>query len=58
MKEEKRTFPVFNTRNSLFRNTLPVTPLNPKTWRDFFPNSMIPEDRRGGGVPHTKWLVT
>jgi len=51
MKEEKRMFSAFNTRNSLFRNTLPITPLNPKTWRDFPPNSMIPKDRGGGGYP-------
>jgi hypothetical protein len=51
MKEEKRTFSVFNTHNSLFRNTFPITPLNPKTWRDFPPNSMIPKDRGEGGYP-------
>jgi hypothetical protein len=37
------------SHKSLFRNTLPVSPLNPKTWRDFPPNSMILKDR--GGYP-------
>jgi hypothetical protein len=37
---------------SLFRNTLPLSTLNPGTWREFLPNSMIPIDR-GRGVGGT-----
>src|ERR1017187_5613574 len=36
-------------RKSLFRNILPLSPLNPKIWRDFPSNPMIQIDR--GGVP-------
>ena len=38
---------------SLFQNTLPLSPLNPGTWREFSPNPMIPIDR-GRGV---QWQV-
>jgi hypothetical protein len=37
MKGEKRRAAGFLARNSLFRNTLPISPLNPKTWRNFLP---------------------
>ncbi len=42
------------TAKSLFRNTLPISPLNSKIWRDFPPNPMIPKDRGegGGGYPY------
>src|SRR5450759_2915636 len=32
-----------------FLKTLPSSPLNPKTWRDPPPKSLIPKDRRKGG---------
>src|ERR1019366_447097 len=38
--------------NSLFRNILPLSPLNPEIWREFLPNHMIPLDRGRGGYPH------
>ncbi len=53
MKGEKWSAAGFLACNSLFRNTLTISPLNPKTWRDFLPNPMIPKDRGGGGVRGT-----
>src|SRR5271157_5769412 len=35
-----------------FWKTLPASPLNSKTWREFPPNPMIPKDRGEGGYPH------
>jgi hypothetical protein len=43
--------------NSLFRNILPLSPLNPKIWREFLPNPMIPLDRGRGGTPTQYQLV-
>jgi hypothetical protein len=41
---------LFGNRNSLFRNILAISPLNPKILREFLPNSMIPlRSERGGG---------
>ncbi len=51
MNGEKRSATGFLALNSLFRNTLPISPLNPKIWRDFLPNPMIPKDRGEGGDP-------
>jgi hypothetical protein len=52
MKGEKRGAAGFLARNSLFRNTLPISHLNSKTWRKFPPNPMIPIDRGEGGYHH------
>jgi len=42
-----------NRAKSLFRNTLPISHLNSKTWRNFPPNPMISRDRgEGGGSKH------
>jgi len=51
MNGEKRSKVGFLARNSLFRNILPITPLNSKILREFPPNPMIPKDRGGGGYP-------
>jgi len=45
-------FQRFFGAKSLFRNTLPISTLNSKTWRDFPPNPMIPIDREEGGTPY------
>jgi hypothetical protein len=51
MKGEYNTLSVlFNTSKSLFRNILPITPLNSKIFREIPAKSMIPLDRGGGGV--------
>ena len=42
---------LYDAANSLFRNILHISPFNPKIWRDFPPNPMIPIDRGVGGVP-------
>ena len=57
MKGEKRGAAGFLARNSLFRNTLPISHLNSKTWRKFAPNPMIPIDRRRGGTTITDRLL-
>ena len=58
MKGEKRRAAGFLARNSLLRNTLPISPLNPKTWRDFLPNPNDSKRPGGGGYHSTSWLVT
>ena len=57
-KDETKTLsgPVDNP-NSLFRNILHITPLNPKIWVVLACNPMIPQDRGGGGYPRTNRLV-
>jgi len=45
--ETNKSSVLFDTPKSLFRNILPVSPLNSKILRDFSCNSMIPKDREG-----------
>ena len=50
MKSKTKTLQVpFDTPNSLFRNILHITPLNPKIWVVLACNPMIPQERGGGG---------
>jgi len=41
----KAIFSPIQGAKSLFRNILRISPLNPKIWRDFLRNPMIPKDR-------------
>ena len=58
MKGENRSAAGLLARNSLFRNTLPISHLNSKTWREFPPNPMIPIDRGEGGYPPNFPVIT
>jgi len=52
MKSKTKTLSVpFDTPNSLFRNILHITPLDPKIWVVLACNLMIPQDRGEGGYP-------
>ena len=53
MKGETWTLSVpFDGPNSLFRNILHITPLNPKIWIVLACKPMIPQDRGEGGTPY------
>jgi hypothetical protein len=40
---------LFENLSRWFLKTLPASPLNPKTWREPPPKSLIPKDRKKGG---------